>query len=391
MMPPPPSPSSSLPPFAVSRERLRAWGGTRPLQGDAALLRDGLHSLRLLLLKSLLTRAEREAPAAALARVHGDWALLERAEARDAAAVRDALGHPAAGAWLASALAARGAAEFTRRLSGFGSLAARVASAARLPPYAPPGTPEALRLPGSDAVLADADAHLAGCGALAGLAPAGPLGAKEAAGWRELWSGALELLRAVDPERAQEIAALVRCVVPVVPLAPAAAAAPASPGARVSVTCWSAPWAVFTTLPADAEEFAEILVHETQHSKLAVLGELVRLQGADGGRYHRVGWRTDPRPPAAILQGTYAHLALAGLWARTAAHAAPGTPARERARARCDTYCAQVGEALGTLRAYGQLTDEGREFVEGMHGCLTVTAAGAAAPADGTCKVGHFR
>ncbi|NNG89937.1 hypothetical protein HLB32_34990, partial [Streptomyces cacaoi] len=94
-MPPPPSPSSSLPPFAVSRERLRAWGGTRPLQGDAALLRDGLHSLRLLLLKSLLTRAEREAPAAALARVHGDWALLERAEARDAAAVRDALGLPA--------------------------------------------------------------------------------------------------------------------------------------------------------------------------------------------------------------------------------------------------------------------------------------------------------
>ncbi len=75
-----------------------------------------------------------------------------------------------------------------------------------------------------------------------------------------------------------------------------------------------------------------MLVHEVQHSKLAVLGGVVRLDHESAEAVFRVGWRSDPRPLGAVVQGTYAHLALADLWGRLADRAA--SPAAERAAAR---------------------------------------------------------
>ncbi|QSY51090.1 hypothetical protein J3S04_09415 [Streptomyces griseocarneus] len=67
-----------------------------------------------------------------------------------------------------------------------------------------------------------------------------------------------------------------------------------------------------------------------------------------------------------MLQGTYAHLALADLWARAAA-GRTGTPsARREARARRDSYLRQVAQALPILLESGELTPAGREFTQGM-------------------------
>ncbi|MCE0446255.1 HEXXH motif-containing putative peptide modification protein [Streptomyces tricolor] len=118
-------------------------------------------------------------------------------------------------------------------------------------------------------------------------------------------AGAHALLAATHPARAAETLALVRAVVP---LAPSAGGAP-----PVSATVRTAPGAALAQLPADRRELAELLVHETHHTKLAVLDELVPLW-RPGGSLHRVGWRRDPRPVPGVLQGAYAHLALLDLW-----------------------------------------------------------------------------
>ncbi|MBO8186857.1 aKG-HExxH-type peptide beta-hydroxylase [Streptomyces spirodelae] len=405
-------------------------GETRPLPGEADLLDGWLHSRRLVLLKTLLTRAERArlpGPAARALREH--WALLEDAEHHDPVAARAALGCPAAGNWLAHALAAPPDEEFVTALSGLGTLAATVALAAgcdfrlvlpategrlilpglgsyaasaprvriaatentvtltpedgrplsvpredllghRTVPQrglgtdAPQGGPQPrwrplTPLPGAPAVLDDQDPHLAsetGRAGLAGLLPASVTAPDEAYEWRELWARGLDLLREADPERATEVATLVRTVVPVL----------WKPDGRASATRLAAPWAVLTTLPQTPQEMAEVLVHEVQHSKLAVLGGVVRLNEESAEAVYRVGWRSDPRPLGAVVQGTYAHLALADLWGRLARRASATSAERAAARAHAADYGAQVDHALFLLLGSGQLTRQGTEFVEGM-------------------------
>ncbi|NSC23876.1 hypothetical protein FM076_23070, partial [Streptomyces albus subsp. chlorinus] len=82
-------------------------GETRPTPGEAAALAAWLHSRRLVLLKTLLTRAERgRLPEEAARALSAHWALLEEAEQHDADAARTVLGYPAVGNWLARALEA---------------------------------------------------------------------------------------------------------------------------------------------------------------------------------------------------------------------------------------------------------------------------------------------
>ncbi|MET9858511.1 HEXXH motif-containing putative peptide modification protein [Streptomyces smyrnaeus] len=432
------------------------------MPGEAAALDGWLHSRRLVLLKTLLTRAERaQLPPAAARALREHWTLLEEAEHHDPVAARGPLGYPAAGNWLAHALAAPDGADFVAALSGLGTLAAAVAVSAgcdfrlvlpaedgllSLPglgsyataasrvrvaagddtvtftpedgrPTALPrdvllhhGSPHGDRwrplgpLPGGPAVLDDHDPHLAretGRAGLAGLLPATLTAPDEAHEWRELWRRALSLLGDADPERAAEVASLVRAVVPVL----------WKPDGRASATRLAAPWAVLTTLPRTPEEMAEVLVHEVQHSKLAVLGGVVRLNDESAEAVYRVGWRSDPRPLGAVVQGTYAHLALADLWARLARRASATPAERAAARRRAADYGAQVDHALFLLLGSGQLTREGTEFVEGMRrryerlsspggrttrNAKTAEPTGSAAHAEGTDNAadrltnGHF-
>ncbi|GGS99034.1 aKG-HExxH-type peptide beta-hydroxylase [Streptomyces cinerochromogenes] len=234
------------------------------------------------------------------------------------------------------------------------------------PAPAGPGTPwtagsapawSALRtLPGGTAVLDDVDPHRVPAGGIGPAAlPAAERPYADPAAWAARWRDALALLAATHPARAAETLALVRAVVPLAP--------PEGTGPVLSATVRTAPGAVLAQLPADRRELAELLVHETHHTKLAVLDELVPLW-RPGGSLHRVGWRRDPRPVPGVLQGAYAHLALMDLWWR--ARTGPARSWRRRAAERFEVCREQVAEALSVLADSDELTPYGREFVRRM-------------------------
>ncbi len=277
-------------PLEIPGPRLRRMGETRPVPGEAAALEGWLHSRRLVLLKTLLTRAERAPaprpggprPACALDAAGGRRATRPR---RGAPRPRLPGGRELAGA--RARRTARGGLRGGRRRPGRARRRRRPRSRSRLPARpagvrrtAPPsrtrrvsvrGAPGAgrrtrrhrhLRPAGRGAELPDArrpaaprgaagrplasaepaarrprrpgrrrDPHLAreeGRAGLAGLLPTTVTAPGEAREWRELWTRALALLRDADPERATEVAALVRTVVP--PSGGSPTGGPAPPG-----------------------------------------------------------------------------------------------------------------------------------------------------------------
>ncbi|MDT0450961.1 aKG-HExxH-type peptide beta-hydroxylase [Streptomyces hesseae] len=419
-----PRPADGIPggrpegPGRVTPATLARLARTRSAPGDVALLLDGLHSGRLLLLKSLLTRLERPpaVPGPARARFEEHWRLLEHAEAHHPDRVAETLDYPSVGTWLAHTLAAPDGETLALRLGHFGAVAATAAlragadfaldlpapggrlalpgtgllrttdSPVRLTAHGPaarlappgghggalllraagrvtghgPGWQGLLRLAGGPVRLDDLDPYRAPPGGAGRYAlPAAP---RTAGGpWARHWRAALALLRAADPARATEVTALLRCLVP---LAPAG-----RPGTKVSATYRVAPGAVLTTPPSSPWELAEVLVHETQHGKLAVLHDLVPLHAPPPhGRpaLHRVAWRPDPRPVGGVLQGAYAHLALADLRVRAALLPGLTPTARHEARTRRDSCLRQVARALNILLESAELTPAGGEFVIAM-------------------------
>ncbi|MFF8724990.1 aKG-HExxH-type peptide beta-hydroxylase [Streptomyces sp. NPDC015171] len=429
---PAPRPVPDAPaPRPVPAGTLAALARTRPLPAVTTALCAALHARRMLLLKSFLVRVDRlraTLPAAVRRRFEDDWALLERAERTDAAVVRAVLDYPTTGAWLAAALAAPDGPAFQEGVAGLGAVAVaaalragcrftttRALPAGTLPlpgigllrcargrarlsgrdgavritdgagqtlllpgtAAAGPGTRwsadgalawSALHtLPGGTAVLDDVDPYRVPPGGIGPAAvPAAERPYSDHAAWAARWRDAQALLAATHPARAAETAALVRSVVPLVPRAGA--------GPSLSATVRTAPGAVLAQLPADRRELVELLVHETHHTKLAVLDELVPLW-RPGGSLHRVGWRRDPRPVPGVLQGAYAHLALLDLWGR--ARTGPAWAWRRRAAERFDACREQVAEALSVLAGSDELTPYGREFVRHMgrhHAHLGATA-----------------
>lgn len=406
-------------PSVISAAALASLAGTRPSPGDLGLLRAGLHSRRLVLLKSLLTQADRHpVPVQVRQRLNRHWRLLEQAEADDPPAFREALGYPSVGNWLMHALSvppgegdvlgALAAAVALRTGTGFrmtlatsggrltlpgtgvydaradrvrvvaGPRSLRLTAGRRrtgvtlLPPYnrATAAGWHGLRpLPGGSTLLDDLDPRRAGTLPAPRSAPPITGGAPAAGGrvrdWTARWQAALALLKAADPGRRSEVGALVRSVVPL---------AESAQGA-FSATLGSAPGAVLTRLPETASELVAVLVHETHHSKLAVVEDLIPLREHGGPAVHRVAWREGPRPVGAVLQGTYAHLALADLWHRLAARRGVTPAARAAARARCENYREQVAEALAVLHGSGELTPAGSRFTHAMARHLASLAA----------------
>jgi len=425
--------------FGIPPGALASLADTRTTPGDLSLLRAGLHSRRLVLLRSLLAQADRHRVQPSVRQqLDLHWRLLERAESDDPPAARAALAYPSVGNWLVHALSIPlgERAAFEDLLGGLGALAAAVAlrtgtrfrltlpardgrlvlpgigayftHAARvrvvagprslllspghrrgrlplLPPYARAtgaGWRGLRPLPGGVAVLDDVDPHRTGPHPSARPSP--PAGAGQARDWAARWHAALALLESADPARRAEVASLVRSVVPM----------RRPPGGTVSATLRSAPWAVLAGLPGTARETAAVLVHEVQHSKLAVLGDLTTLHHGDGEAVFRVPWRSDPRPLDAVLQGTYAHLALADLWHRLADRPGAAPAAREAARARCEDYREQVGPALVLLRGSGELTRRGAEFTTAMgrhHASLEKRTARRRTGVEQTSRNGDVR
>ncbi|MEV5877554.1 HEXXH motif-containing putative peptide modification protein [Streptomyces sp. NPDC052101] len=419
-------------PAPVSAGAIRELATTRPAPAGTAALRAALHARRMLLLKAVLVTAERARPSLAPSvrtRFEADWVLLERAERTDPAAVRDLVDYPMTGAWLGAVLAAgegpdlagqlpyltglalaaavragcpargeRPAPSGRLVLPGLGVLSCpsgrallggrpglmritdaagaaevlltRPAAGARRPARGGTGWLGLRTLPGSAVLLDDLDpyrvpAHGIGPAAL----PAARRPHSTPAAWAARWRAARALLTEADPARAAETGSVLRAVVPLAPSG--------RPGGPVmSATLRAAPGALLSQLPEDAGDLAETLVHETQHTKLATLHELVPLYRPGGARY-RVGWRPDPRPVPGVLQGVYAHLALADLWRRAGNGPRLGHGWRDRAERLFDTRWDQVGQALSILRESDELTCAGREFVQEMerhHASLGVAA-----------------
>jgi HEXXH motif-containing protein len=380
----------------VTAQHLWLLGRTRPQPGDEDTHLRVVHHHRLLLLKSLHERvnAERDTlPAAALRDFAAHWELLERAERHSPDRTRRALAYPTVGSRLVRALYAREPAAFRAELASAGQIAAAAAlrsgcafdvvlpapegelvlpgvggcdspsgelrlksgTGARTEPARAPAP-----LPGGHTVLDDIDpCHTPPDGGLS-QPPAAHTGTASE-WWAPLWREAMDLLFSADPQRAREIAALTRCLVPLTPL-------PEGPRNLYSATLRASSGAVLTTPPEDASVLAEVLVHEIQHTKLAVLCDLTPLYLPGGPAVHKVPWRTDPRPIGGLLQGAYAHLALTDLWYRIADTRGTGVPAavRRAARSRHREYRDQVAEVLPTLAESAELTDNGRELVSGM-------------------------
>ncbi|MFI0981007.1 FxsB family cyclophane-forming radical SAM/SPASM peptide maturase [Streptomyces sp. NPDC021093] len=175
--------------------------------------------------------------------------------------------------------------------------------------------------------------------------------------WQETFREAWRLIRTEHPRYAAGLAALTT----VTPLA-----AP-PPGTEASETSRDAFGAVGVALPSSPEALALLLVHEFQHVKLGALQDMFDLlDGSDDGRYP-VAWREDPRPPDAVLQGAYAHLAVADVWrTRSLRRTQAADDAAADAVHRAEYWRDGVLAALDTLAGTGALTGLGRRLVTGM-------------------------
>ncbi|MEU4689072.1 HEXXH motif domain-containing protein [Actinoplanes sp. NPDC023714] len=178
--------------------------------------------------------------------------------------------------------------------------------------------------------------------------PAPRLPDDEFARWQELFAGAWRLLAERLPERAAEIAAGLRVLVPL-----------QDDGRSSRSATIRHLFGIFgLTLPATAADFAVTLVHEFQHAKLSALLDLEELTDpADTGTYF-APWRTDPRPLAGLLQGVYAFAGVADTWrALRGADGVTGTAEQEFADARL-----HVHRSLAEVESSGSLTPAGERF-----------------------------
>ncbi|MFI6489943.1 aKG-HExxH-type peptide beta-hydroxylase [Streptomyces sp. NPDC050564] len=234
-------------------------------------------------------------------------------------------------------------------------------AAAWAPAYALPGL-----LPGSDPVpLDDLDPYRTARGGPQHQELSGPVALDDAERkrWLQSWSGIASVLRLGGEHRVTEALALLRCLVPL--SAPPGSTAGGRTTGSCSGTRREAFGALLSSTPPTPVTFAAMLVHELQHTKLAALSDMLTLHHAGSQARYFAPWRPDPRPYDGLLQGAYSHLALAEFFQRTAlvtTHPAH----RDSAWAQHARYREQVGAVLPTLVGSGDLTAQGRRFVDQM-------------------------
>ncbi|WP_051797911.1 HEXXH motif domain-containing protein [Catenuloplanes japonicus] len=189
--------------------------------------------------------------------------------------------------------------------------------------------------------------------------PAARLGDAEAAGWAAVFAEAWELLGRVLPDRAPELAAGLRVLVPL---------HDDGTGAARSGTGRDSFGMVGLSRPLSAVDLVVTLVHEFQHSKMSALLTLCPLYVPGGGERHFAPWRTDPRPTGGLLQGVYAFLGVADVWSRLRGHDPEAEP-------QFATFLAEVRAGWEALAGSAELTPAGRRFVAGMGEAIAVLEA----------------
>ncbi|NUR72330.1 MAG: hypothetical protein HOU81_16065 [Hamadaea sp.] len=206
-----------------------------------------------------------------------------------------------------------------------------------------------LTAPGVRIALDDVDPYRHGHHA----PPANRLDDADFAQWDKLFGEAWGLLARQLPERAAELAAGLRTLVPL--------AQTDSRSARSATIKYA--FGVFgLTLPPSAAEFAVTMVHEFHHSKLSAMLDLVPMTDPEDTSRHFAPWRTDPRPLAGLLQGVYAFVGVADTWRALRAEPELADEAtRKFAEARVN-----VAEGLRSVEESGALLPDGVRLVQGL-------------------------
>jgi uncharacterized protein len=194
-----------------------------------------------------------------------------------------------------------------------------------------------------------------------------PLSPAEVDTWQDGLEAAAEVLAKRHPEALAEMAVGLTTIVPLRPRA----------GRHLSATARKAFGALGIALPSSAgpetgEVLACLLLHEFQHLKLGAVLDMYELQDPNTSKVidYPVGWRADLRPLEAVLQGAYAHMAVAEYWRRRASAARP--PGGEVFARRAAEMAVQVEAALARIAGDPTLTALGRKWVADM----TFAAAG---------------
>jgi len=118
---------------------------------------------------------------------------------------------------------------------------------------------------------------------------------------------------------------------------------------------------------ASDEALAVMLIHEMQHSVLGALLDLCELFDRSYAPRLKVAWRADLRPVEGVIQGTFAHLAVADVWRARAERSGPGSDAANNFR----LYRDWTADAIDVLTESGALTPAGKRFVDRMAQTLT--------------------
>ncbi|WP_030442024.1 FxsB family cyclophane-forming radical SAM/SPASM peptide maturase [Actinoplanes subtropicus] len=168
--------------------------------------------------------------------------------------------------------------------------------------------------------------------------------------WEAVLAEAWEVILTDAPSGAEGLRRGIKVITPL---------APPGDGTQRSATSRDAFGAVGIAFTPKAEDLAVLLVHEFQHTKLGAVLDLIDLVDPNTPEHLSVGWRPDPRPVEAALQGAYAHLAIADMWRRRSERE-PGL------RARYTMYRDWTAEAIAALRAGDGLTPAGRHLTTRM-------------------------
>jgi uncharacterized protein len=167
------------------------------------------------------------------------------------------------------------------------------------------------------------------------------------------WITALrDAWRLIERDVPQQMAALQAGLRAVVPLESGQSGTLHSASAQQAFGAVATQW-------CEPSHLAVQVVHEFQHSKMTALLDGYQLFDPSYKQLLRVGWRTDSRPIDGVLQGTYAHLAVAQVWRARAAAQPSLMPTYLRYR---DWTASAVEDLLGT-RA---LTAAGDRLVQGI-------------------------
>ncbi|GAA1546694.1 hypothetical protein GCM10009678_31650 [Actinomadura kijaniata] len=177
--------------------------------------------------------------------------------------------------------------------------------------------------------------------------------------WQTCFQQAWELLEKDYGEYAPGIAEALTTIVPLdVP----------HPGSNVSSAARDAFGAVGIALPEDPATLCLLLLHEFQHVKLGAVLDFVDLYDRNDERRFHAPWREDPRPLEGLLQGTYAHIAVADFWRRRCR--VPQADTVAEAERHFGKWYPETLAAVGTLQSSEALTGLGEQFVALMRATL---------------------